>query len=181
MKLIVISSPQNFKGEIEIVCSLFENGLEFFHVHKPTSLPWEIQNYLQLFPEKYRNKIFLHSDFPKFHSLEELQYISPLFSNKKKMFFLSPIFNSISKKGYKSMFTLQELKLFLQLLKTNPTLQQKLGWACALGGIDESKIEACHKLGFAGVAVCGAIWNDENPQKKFLSIKNKCMGKDLVY
>ena len=114
----------------------------------------------------------LHSQFPKFHSLEELEN----HKEKYEYAFLSPIFDSISKVGYKSKFDLQELKRKSPLL-----LGEGQGGVIALGGIDESKIEICRQLGFAGVAVLGAIWQSENPSEKFLRIKEKCQKKDLVF
>lgn len=159
MKLIVISNPIPIPDEINLVSELFEKGLENFQIHKPDFSEQEIQNYIQHFPKKHQSKVFRHSDFPKFHSLEELQ-------NHKAKFeyaFLSPIFDSISKEGYKSNFDLQEVK---EKIKDKKII--------ALGGIDESKIETCLELGFAGVAFCGAIWKSENPVKKFKRLKLLC-------
>ena len=172
MRLIVISPTKNISNEIEIVNSLFENGLEIFHIHKPNFSQQEIQNYIQQFPEKYQSWIFLHSQFPKFHSLKELED----YKEKYEYAFLSPIFDSISKVGYKSNFDLQELKRKFPLLSG-----EGQGGVIALGGIDESKIETCRQLSFAGVAVLGVIWQSENPLEKFLRIKEKCQKKDLVF
>lgn len=179
MKLIVISSPVPVPNEHQIINSLLEEGLlagqaglEIFHVHKPNFSQEEIQNYLQHFPLRHHRKIFLHSDFPKFHSLEELKIHNKQFEYA----FLSPIFNSISKKGYKSKFNLQELKnssFFRREAKEKAII--------ALGGIDENNIAICRELGFAGVAVCGALWQHNNPVEKFLRIKAKCQKKDLVF
>ncbi len=167
MKLIVISHQIKIPYETESVMSLFENGLEIFHVHKPNFSETGIQNYLKQFPEKYQSKIFRHSDFPKFHSLEELN-ISPLEGGSwggAEYAFLSPIFDSISKPGYKSNFDLQEVK---ENVKGKNII--------ALGGIDENKIELCSELGFAGVAVCGALWQSKNPIEKFQQIQKQIMN-----
>ena len=179
MRLIVISPAKDISNEIEIVNSLFENGLEIFHIHKPNFSAEEIQNYIQQFPEKYQSRIFLHSQFPKFHSLKELED----YKEKYEYAFLSPIFDSISKVGYKSNFDLQELKRKFPLLSG-----EGQGGVIALGGIDESKIETCRQLGFAGVAVLGALWNslpnlggDTEVVEKFKRIKEKCQKKDLVF
>ena len=173
MKLIVISHPTFFPNEHRVIESLFENGLEIFHIHKPNFSEQEIQNYIQQFSEKYHSRIFLHSEFPKFHSLKELEECK----EKYEYAFLSPIFDSISKVGYKSNFDLQELK-------NSPLLTSRRGVGgevFALGGIDEHKIDICRQLGFAGVAVLGTIWNNKNPIEKFLRIKEKCQKKDLVF
>src|ERR1041385_3866266 len=160
MKIILISPSQNIPRETEMITSLFENGLEIFHVHKPGFSEEELKNYLRSLPQEYSDKIFLHSNFPKFHSPGELKN----YKEKYEYAFLSPIFDSISKKGYRSTFNdLFELR--------NAVSGKKI---IALGGIDENKIEICHELGFSGVAVCGAVWESENSAEKFLKIKSLC-------
>ena len=165
MKPIVISHPTIFPNEHRVIESLFENGLEIFHIHKPNFSEQEIQNYIQQFSEKYHSRIFLHSEFPKFHSLKELEECK----EKYEYAFLSPIFDSISKKDYKSNFDLQELKRKFPLL-----LGEGQGGVIALGGIDEDKIETCRQLGFVGVAVLGAIWQSKNQLEKFKRLNLLC-------
>jgi len=170
MNLIIISSPIDVPNEHEIINSLFEEGLEIFHIHKPDFSKEETENFIRQIPAKHHNKIFLHSDFPKFHSLSPSP--SPPI-RRGEYFFLSPIFDSISKAGYKSKFDLLELKYFLLDKKVLPN-GEDLGGAVALGGIDEDKIETCRELGFAGVAVLGAIWKNKNPVGKFKRLKLLC-------
>ena len=74
-------------------------------------------------------------------------------------FILGPIFDSISKEGYKSNF--HDHKLLSE------NLNKSAVDIIALGGIDESKIELCENLGFAGYAMLGSIWRPE------LIIENK--------
>jgi|SRR3972149_5782798 len=159
MKLIVISPPENIPNEKETIISLFENGLEIFHIHKPSLSNEELQNYIRQIPWKFRDRIFLHEDFLKFHSLQELN------SCKKEYeyAFLSPIFDSISKENYKSKLDLSELEQIVEGKKI-----------IALGGIDEDKIETVREIGFFGVAVLGAIWQSENPVGKFKNIQTLC-------
>ncbi|MGZ4060107.1 MAG: thiamine phosphate synthase [Bacteroidia bacterium] len=159
MKLIVISYPTNLSNELEILCSLFEAGLECFHVYKPSFSEEEIQNYIHEIPSKYHNKIVLHSDYLKFHSLKEIENCK----EKYEYAFLSPIFDSISKTGYKSGFKRKEIKEFL---KNNNTK------IIALGGIDENTIQEAINLGFDGAAVLGAIWMSKDPLEKFINLQN---------
>ena len=173
MKLIVISCPTSVLNEHSIIASLFEEGLEIFHVHKPTFSKEEINIFIQQIPAKYHNRIALHSDFPKFHSLEELK----AHKEKYDYAFLSPIFDSISKVGYKSSHELHELTQ-KELMKISVISGKTI---IALGGIDEDKIATCREIGFAGVAVLGALWNSKNPVEKFKRIKEKCQKKDLVF
>ena len=176
MKLIVISSPAPVSNEHEIINSLFEVGLELFHIHKLDFGKEEIKDFIQQIPSKYHGKVFLHSDFPKFHSLEELKSYK---GEKYNYAFLSPIFDSISKKDYKSKFS-HRLHKFSQI--KSELISAISGKAVvALGGIDESKIETCREFGFTGIAVLGAIWSSTNPVKKFKRIKEKCQKKDLTF
>ena len=101
MNLIVISDPSTIPNEHEIINSLFEEGLEIFHIHKPSFSKEETDNFIQQIPSNYHNKIFLHADFPKFHSLQELEECK----EEYEYVFLSPIFDSISKVEYKSKFS----------------------------------------------------------------------------
>ena len=168
MKLIIISSPTNVPNEHEIINSMFEAGMECFHVHKPSFSEEEIKNYIQKIQAKNHNKITLHSNHLKFHSLKELEDCKEEYDYA----FLSPIFDSISKSGYKSKFDLQELKK--NLFHSTDAMGGK---AIALGGIDEDKIEIANELGFDGVAVLGALWINKNPVEKFkrlLKICNSC-------
>lgn len=174
MKLIVISPSVSLQNEHQLVNSLFEEGLDIFHIHKPDFSEQEIKNFISRIPEKNHGKIFFHTDFPKFHSLPVV--LPP----GTTMYFLSPVFDSISKQGYKSKFNLQELKIFLQKQKILSD-ENSRSEAIALGGIDEDKIQLCSALGFAGVAVCGAIWQNNNPLEKFKKLKTLCQKKDLVF
>lgn len=159
MKLIAISPAENTPNETGEIIALFEKGLEIFHVHKPGLSSGELQNYTRRFPWKYRERIYLHEDFPKFHSLNELQ----AYKKEYEYAFLSPIFDSISKKDHKASFDLEEVREKIQ----NRNI-------IALGGIDEDKIEICRELGFAGVAVLGAIWGSNDPLQKFLLLNQLC-------
>lgn len=169
MKLIVISSPSAVPNEHEIINSLFEEGLEVFHIHKPDFSKEQIKDFIQKISSKYHSRIAQHSDFPKFHSLKKLEDCK----EKYEYAFLSPIFDSISKSVYKSKFNFQELK-------NSPLLRWDAA-VIALGGIDEDKIETCREIGFTGVAVLGAIWQNGNPLEKYKRLKFLCQKKDLVF
>ncbi|MEO8759791.1 MAG: thiamine phosphate synthase [Bacteroidia bacterium] len=96
-----------------------------------------------------------------FHSTTEI------LKNRRKYeyVFLSPVFDSISKQGYKSNFSLEELKFFLKRKKN----------IIALGGINAENIESVKQKGFAGAAILGSIWETKNPAKSYneLALKIK--------
>ena len=65
--------------------------------------------------------------------------------------FLSPIFDSISKRGYRSQFSLTEL----QKAAAEGIIDSKV---VALGGITKDKLPLLQSLHFGGAAMLGAIW-----------------------
>lgn len=96
------------------------------------------------------------------HSLQKLEHCEEKFD----YVFLSPVFDSISKRKYKSVFkNKNHLKTSLSLTK------QKV---IALGGIELSKIKEVVNLGFAGIGILGAVWNNPNPLHAYQMIKNEC-------
>jgi thiamine-phosphate pyrophosphorylase len=67
--------------------------------------------------------------------------------------FLSPIFNSISKTGYKSDFSVQELTAQMGAMSVADKRR-----IIALGGITPQNIVQVYHLGFGGAAVIGSLW-----------------------
>lgn len=192
MKLIVISSPENFQSEHQVIEALFAELLEYFHLRKPTFTKEETANFIKKIPEKYHNRIVLHSHHElaekynlkgvhvkshqrreklnhhkilistSFHTLEEIEKCEYNYDYA----FLSPVYDSISKAGYKSKFNISTLQAFGKLLKCKNII--------ALGGIDEDKIEITKEIGFDGIALLGAVWQAEKPIEKFKKIQQLC-------
>ncbi|MFH1005042.1 MAG: thiamine phosphate synthase [Bacteroidota bacterium] len=196
MKFIIISSEVDFPAETRQVQNLFEAGLELFHLRKKNYSEDKIRKFIEEIPKKYYNRIVLHSHYhlaeeyhlsgihiklpivripnlcysTSFHSLNEIK------DCKYDYAFLSPIFDSISKQGYKSKFMLHKFSQSKSEL-INAISDKNI---IALGGIDEDKIKIVRELGFWGIALLGAIWNNKNPVEKFKRIKEKCYQKDLI-
>lgn len=182
MKLIVITTPSFFIEEDQIITTLFEEGLDVLHLRKPDSSLTYLDRLINLIPEKYHKKIVTHDQFvlkseydlrgihlsarnPEVpydyhghvscscHSLEEVQECK----KSSSYVFMSPVFDSISKEGYKSAFSEDEL---LAARKAK-IIDDKV---IALGGITADKIEKVKDYGFGGVAVLGDLWNRFNPK-----------------
>jgi len=178
MKLVVLSNPSGLTDEHLLIKFMFEHGMEYFHIRKPNHTIEQIRQYLGLIPEKYWQRISLHSH----HELvEEFRGVNVHFNKDNpetyekyqlmgrksisthglleledlhddiSYAFLSPVFNSISKQGYNAMFDLDELTKSLSELDSSASI-------IALGGIENDKIQRCYELGFSGVGVLGAIW-----------------------
>lgn len=188
MKLIVISNPINIDNEHAIVSSLFENGLEYFHLRKPEFTYNELETYIQSIPQQYRNKVVLHSHhqlaveyklkgihytyknpyqgsdhFPKeMHRSASLHSLKEI-ENAAPVFqylFISPVFDSISKADHKTQIDKAALKLFLQR-------EDKTSEIIALGGINSDTIAEAADMGFDGMALLGSIWMSHEPIASF--------------
>ncbi len=177
MKIIVITTPNFIKGEESVIPHLLQLGVDIVHIRKPSatceqlallldSLPkWcydrlVVHDCLELANEYHLRGIHLnrrnHTIPDNFtgslsmscHSLEEVDI-------KKDMadyVFLSPIFNSISKSGYNSAFSKEELHNAMK----QGTIDHKV---IALGGVSAANIDTVKDLGFGGAALLGDIWD----------------------
>lgn len=181
MRLILISTPTYFVEEDKIITTLFEEGLDTLHLRKPDTPPVYAERLLTLIPEKFRKRIVVHGHFylkdeyklrgihinkrnPRpptnysghiscsCHTLEEVAARKSLCS----YVFLSPIYNSISKDGYMSGFTDEQLRAAAK----SGVIDRKV---VALGGIDETNIRQVRDYGFGGAAVLGSIWQKFDP------------------
>lgn len=177
MKLILMTTPYFFVEESKILNALFDEGLELLHLRKPDTDPVLSERLLRLIDEPYRGRIVTHDHFylkkeyglrgihlnhrnpepPKgyrghlscsCHTVEEVK----AYKKRCDYVFLSPIFQSISKAGYSSPFTPDDLKR----LAEEKVIDRKV---MALGGIDLEGIAKVKALGFGGAVVLGNIWN----------------------
>ena len=192
MKLIVISNGRTSPAEINIVVRLFEEGLEIFHLRKPKSSKKDIEDYIRQIPEQYRNRIVLHSHhrmaakfgckgihvgrrhrkkkmrlwfrlktlrmrIPNMVLCRSFNRLSKLMDNEKDYdyVFLSPVFDSITKRGHTAGFSSRKLEKVLQGINV-PVI--------ALGGVDATKVEEVHAMGFEGLAVWGALWENKGQE-----------------
>lgn len=185
---IILSNPTEIENEFTHVNTLFEGGLTHFHLRKPDFSEQEMEEYLKNIKPIYLKRVVLHShhslikkynlkgihlrstdiqilskdalktlvkDLQKraftistsLHAFEEIENLPCSLDYA----FLSPIFQSISKQDYPSAFTKDDLVNFFQQRKSITPI-------VALGGIREENLELLQKMGFAGIALLGSIW-----------------------
>ncbi|TCO07475.1 thiamine phosphate synthase [Natronoflexus pectinivorans] len=175
--LIVITHPSILRNEAAAITALLNSGACYIHIRKPGASDEEVFRLMQSIPEKYYSKLTMHYHFnvalklglgglhnsshfkaPQVagvrqsagcHSLEEV------FVNDRKSLdymFLSPVFNSISKVGYCSAFSREELIAFFQERggQQAPVI--------ALGGISMDNVAEIKSMGFSGAALLGSVW-----------------------
>ena len=177
MKLIIITSPDFIPDEARIVTELFKAGLDLLHVRKPDADVHAVENLLQGIAPEYRTRIVIHDFFSlkdKYllggihlnsrhpeapanyegilsracHSLEEVETTVSRFN----YVLMSPVYDSISKQGYRSGYSKEELKQ----AQESGVIHEKV---VALGGISEVNLAEIKSLGFGGAALLGDIWN----------------------
>lgn len=182
-KLIVITTPGFFEGEAHILTHLFREGLIYLHLRKPGCNAQDMVSLLDKIPVEFYPQITLHdcheiSSTRKLggihlnsrnnrvpenfkghiscscHSLQEIQQHAEC-----DYVFLSPIFHSISKEGYGSGFSIDEL----QEASAQNLINEKV---IALGGMDTTTIPRLRQLGFGGIAVLGALWGNSPSLEK---------------
>lgn len=166
--------------ERQTIVSLLDSGrLEFFHLRKPSFSEIDMELWLEAFPVRLRERLCLQDCIEladrfgvggvhlnkrnggtatvgyrgrisySCHSLEEVRQMK----QKADYVFLSPIFDSISKQGYKSKFSKEEL----QKAAKEAVIDEKV---FALSGIDEGKFGELEEMGFSAAALMGSLWRN---------------------
>ncbi|MBQ8501615.1 MAG: bifunctional hydroxymethylpyrimidine kinase/phosphomethylpyrimidine kinase [Bacteroides sp.] len=176
MKRIAITQPHFIPHEAARIASLLAGGIDLVHIRKPDATEAEVVRLLNDIPDIYVSRLVLHdhhelalrhglggihlnSRHPhapqgfkgrisrSCHSLQEVRQHKAACDD----LFLSPIFDSISKQGYASRFTREELLA----ARSEGIIDEKV---IALGGVTEEKLPELEALGFGGGAMLGALW-----------------------
>lgn len=195
--MIVISNPIAVVNEIDIIHSLFEEGLMLFHVRKPHFEISQMKQFLLKINSNYRDRLVLHSHYDL---AEELGINRIHFSeSKRKVTLLLPInlpFAQHTTKGFRlstSVHTIEDFNeldnnfeyaflapVYPSISKENysskvnqfEAIKSRSNYSTslvALGGIESKNIKKTLKNGFDEVALLGTIWNRNNPIENFKS------------
>lgn len=191
MKLIVITPEANLPHEHRYIERLFDLGLTTLHLRKPFATEEETHAYIEAISEQWHNRVVLHDHFAlaaeyglkgvhlngrnphipegwrdsvscSCHSLSELAA-----AKERDYCFLSPLFDSISKQGYSSGFTTEELDNAARQRIITPQV-------VALGGITLAHLPTVRQWGFGGVAMIGYIWSAQNKGEMEEKYKKLC-------
>jgi thiamine-phosphate pyrophosphorylase len=156
-QIALISSPENFAGEHEILEQMFERGLQMLYARKPQMPEHLLERWTIGFDLKWHDNILTWQGSA--HSFEELEKTG----ESIEICFLSPVFDSISKFGYKAKFSRQELKEGIAAWKNFQKKENRSQKLFALGGVEAGNIPELAELGFDGAAVLGAVWHHPDP------------------
>ena len=177
MKLIVITAPEFLPGEAEVLNALLGNGLHRLHVRKPCSTEDELAVLVEQIHDRFRQRVTLHDHFElqqryslggvhlngrnpsvpegflgtvsrSCHSLDEVV----TWKEHADYLFLSPIFDSISKSGYRSGFSCEQLCEAAD----RGIIDSRV---FALGGVSTENLPNVRSMGFGGAVFLGDIWS----------------------
>ena len=177
MRIIAITTPKVTDEDVCLIKGLLEKGVDTIHLRKPDSDIHECRKILEALNPEQRAKIIVH-DYPELyeefslkgihvnrnvpclphdykgyrtrscHSLEEVRR----YKDEYDYVFLSPIFDSISKVGYRSGFSDEELRE----ASAEGIIDGKV---IALGGVTFDKLPYLKALKFGGAAMIGGIYH----------------------
>ncbi len=184
--IIVITPEELVQNETEIINALFQEGLDLLHIRKPFIHSDEMRDFIQKIHSEFYHRLVLHSHYDlaesfnisRFHFREtdRQDELYKSFTDKKistsvhnietfnelsddwEYAFISPVFPSISKKGYGKDSNI------LNAIKNRNNSNVKL---IALGGIHEKNINKVVSSRVDGMALLGAIWENDNPLQIF--------------
>jgi len=189
MKLVVVSSSQDEPNEIVEVIRMFEAGLRHFHVRKPRKGKKELREYIEMFPEKYRKRLVIHS----YHALASKMNLGGIHLSRKhrkrgrfyqfkldlkrklnKKLLVTRTFHKLTditneKRKYSYTFlspvfdsiTHSSLSGGFSKRALLIMIPQAKQPVYALGGVSAERIEELNDLGFEGAVLLGSIWNSE--------------------
>jgi thiamine-phosphate pyrophosphorylase len=177
MRLIAVSIAEIIDEDAQIIASLLDSAVDIVHLRKPCASADSLREILCKLSSEHRSRIVVH-DYPELytefsllgvhvnrnipslgddytglrtrscHSLDEIVR----YKQEYDYLFLSPIFDSISKVGYASQFSHDELLRASSMGIIDSRV-------VALGGVTPDKIAYLEQLGFGGAAMSGAIYS----------------------
>jgi thiamine-phosphate pyrophosphorylase len=201
MKLIVISRSKNFIDDGKIIRQLMENGVEHFHLRKPSMSTNDMRALIESIPEPFHNRIVIHSH----HQLAakySLGGIHLTAIHRKRKFstwwrirrLRIAVANPIISTSFQKLGHVYESKrnysyAFLGALFDRLTGNFSAGYnvhsvtaavrkskspLIARGGINAQHIELCRDIGFSGVALASSVWDQPDPITAWTKILDHC-------
>lgn len=176
LRLIILTTPDFLPQEATALTAILDKGFRL-HLRKPGCNEKELAALIEQLPVSHRSGIILHDHFAlqqryglagihlnnrnpdmpdgyngsisrSCHSLKEITE----YKKQNDYLFLSPVFNSISKQGYRSEFSMEQLRAAAR----KGVIDTKI---IALGGITAENLTTVRTLGFGGAAFLGDVWN----------------------
>lgn len=178
MKIIVITYPTALPDEhLHIEQMLSSGQVDRIHLRRPYATETKMRRLIESISPDFYDCLSVHDHFDlaveynlggihlnsrsnsvpeAFHGLISASCHSvkeAINHNDKSYLFLSPVFDSISKNGYKSAISIDDLTLIAT--KTSVPVY-------ALGGVTPDRIPVLAATGIYGAAILGAAWLPQN-------------------
>lgn len=192
-KIIIITKPEFFEGETDIVNQLFEAGMERLHLRKPKATIQEMAEWIERIAQPFRHLIVLHDH----HSLARKYALGGVHLNSRNPEPPSWVTDEHGERRFtisRSCHSIEEVRQYkseCDYLFLSPIFDSisKEGYGAAfsretldsarreglladnvlaLGGISLDHLPEVAAMGFAGAAVLGDLWQ-ANPIQRFLS------------
>ncbi len=174
---IIITQPFFVEGEAERITEFLRNGTcDYIHIRKLGAEREDVERLLRAIPAEWHSRITLHDHFElagkyqlhglhtnsrnpavpsgfegsvsrSLHSLDEVVKLKSRYSFVS----LSPIFDSVSKQGYNSAFTPEQLAE----ARKKGIIDEKV---FALGGVTFALLPKVKEMGFGGGMILGDAW-----------------------
>ena len=205
MKILVLSQEQHVFRETEIVNELFDQGLQLFHLRKPSFSESDYRGYIKEIKATYRSRIVIHGNY---HLMEELGlngiHLNEAARNnpevRKQISQISPNVISTSFHSWQEILendfryryvfispvfdsiSKQGYTANIELegaKKTKEELQISNRYCpeiIGLGGVEAEGLKTLHQFGFDGGALLGSIWKSEHPTEQFKMIMDEVSG-----
>ena len=199
-EIIIITPPSPQQAPPETVNALFEAGMQRLHLRFPDTDRQHTAQWIEQIAPPHRHRIVMHDHHDLVREMKlggiHLNSRNPLppvwyeptkditlsrschtideikqYHTQYHYLFLSPIFDSISKQGYTSPFTPQQLQQIRQLPSSN---------IYALGGITAEHLPLISQLGFKGAAILGDLWQQPTTQAILQRFRNYCKSIDIA-
>ncbi|MPS63557.1 MAG: thiamine phosphate synthase [Chryseobacterium sp.] len=193
--IVIITPEKQVHKETEIINELFREGLDLLHIRKPFINSEEMTEFIKKINPEFHHQLVLHShhhlaedfDISRLHfreidrrndlhqsfkdkiistSVHDIETFNEL-GNEWEYAFVSPVFPSISKKGY------GENSIILNDIIRRENSKVKL---IALGGINENNILEVFSNDIDGVALLGAIWENNKPIQIFKKCRQNALS-----
>lgn len=177
---LTLADFENREAERERMVSLLDKGeVEFFHIRKPSWSESRMRLFLETFPRRLYSRLCLQDctqlaveyEVGGVHLNSRNGFCVPIgfagrvstgchsiaeaaeWKERTDYHFLSPVFDSISKHGYKSAFTLEELEEAFR----KGVLDER---TVALSGVSRENLPLLEQVGFSSAAIMGDIWRN---------------------
>lgn len=186
--IVVIAPETDIPNEIEILNNLFQEGLEYYHLRKPTKDYKAHCAYINQIDKHYHNRIIVHyyheliNDFNlkgiHFQEKERIKYID----NPGQYFKNLSLFGKTISSSFHELKDLEDCYFEFDYHLLSPVFSSisKKGYngrefnvtgidkrIIGMGGVSVNNLSKFEDLGFTGVGVLGGIWNSNSPVDVF--------------